>query len=144
MAATYVLVPPRTMGSFMRWLLQIGLWTFNSSDDVLHFLRPVTNADYPTLEKLSERAIKEKQKFERLVVSKEKLLEMFNVRVFAHLFPTYSWRTHSTTNTSSILSEPKFQMVVLLLFIAAVPWSISVLGLMSLIPAKSKLSWSPK
>lgn len=42
--------------------------------------RPVTNADYPALEKVSESAIKEKQKFERLVVSKEKLLEMFNVR----------------------------------------------------------------
>ena len=41
--------------------------------------RPVTNADYPALEKLSEGAVKEKQKFERLVVSKEKLLEMFHV-----------------------------------------------------------------
>lgn len=40
--------------------------------------RPVTNADYPALEKLSESAVKDKQKFERLVVSKEKLLEMFN------------------------------------------------------------------
>ncbi|TFK17681.1 threonyl-tRNA synthetase [Coprinopsis marcescibilis] len=40
--------------------------------------RPVTNADYPALEKLSEAAVKEKQKFERLVVSKEKLLEMFH------------------------------------------------------------------
>ncbi|KAI0080421.1 tars protein [Panus rudis PR-1116 ss-1] len=39
--------------------------------------RPVTNGDYPALEKLSDLAIKEKQKFERLVVSKEKLLEMF-------------------------------------------------------------------
>ncbi|KAH8829106.1 hypothetical protein DL96DRAFT_1596667 [Flagelloscypha sp. PMI_526] len=39
--------------------------------------RPVTNADYPALEKLSESAIKEKQKFERLMVSKKDLLEMF-------------------------------------------------------------------
>ncbi|THG93331.1 hypothetical protein EW026_g7876 [Hermanssonia centrifuga] len=39
--------------------------------------RPVTNADYPALEKVSEMAIKEKQKFERLVVPKETLLEMF-------------------------------------------------------------------
>ena len=44
------------------------------------FSRPVSNTDYPALEKVSESAIKEKQKFERLVVSKEKLLEMFNVR----------------------------------------------------------------
>ncbi len=39
--------------------------------------RPVSNLDYPALEKLTEGAVKEKQKFERLVVSKEKLLEMF-------------------------------------------------------------------
>jgi threonyl-tRNA synthetase len=39
--------------------------------------RPVTNADYPVLEKISDSAVKEKQKFERLVVSKESLLEMF-------------------------------------------------------------------
>ncbi|KAH7882947.1 hypothetical protein F5I97DRAFT_1938851 [Phlebopus sp. FC_14] len=37
----------------------------------------VTNADYPALEKLSESAAKDKQKFERLLVSKENLLEMF-------------------------------------------------------------------
>ncbi|KAI0249798.1 hypothetical protein BJV78DRAFT_1225011 [Lactifluus subvellereus] len=39
--------------------------------------RVVTNADYPLLEKIAEGAIKDRQKFERLVVSKEKLLEMF-------------------------------------------------------------------
>ena len=40
----------------------------------------MTNADYPSLEKVAESAIKEKQKFERLVVPKETLLEMFAVR----------------------------------------------------------------
>ncbi|KAF9233915.1 hypothetical protein BU15DRAFT_90186 [Melanogaster broomeanus] len=40
--------------------------------------RAVTHADYPALEKISESAIKDKQKFERLVISKEKLLEMFS------------------------------------------------------------------
>ncbi|KAF9530531.1 tars protein [Crepidotus variabilis] len=40
--------------------------------------RPVSNTDFPALEKISESAIKEKQKFERLVISKEKLLEMFH------------------------------------------------------------------
>ncbi|KAL1670281.1 hypothetical protein GGF50DRAFT_94427 [Schizophyllum commune] len=40
--------------------------------------RPVQPSDYPALEKVSEKAIKEKQKFERLVVSKENLLKMFN------------------------------------------------------------------
>jgi threonyl-tRNA synthetase len=44
------------------------------------FRSPVSNSDYPALEKLSEGAIKEKQRFERLVVSKENLLKMFEVR----------------------------------------------------------------
>ncbi len=41
--------------------------------------RPVVNSDYPVLEKVADSAIKEKQKFERLVVPKETLLEMFGV-----------------------------------------------------------------
>ncbi|KAG9307924.1 hypothetical protein JVU11DRAFT_12894 [Chiua virens] len=40
--------------------------------------RVVTNADYPALEKVAENAVKDKQKFERLLVSKENLLEMFS------------------------------------------------------------------
>jgi threonyl-tRNA synthetase len=43
--------------------------------------RPVTAADYPVLEKVSDLAIKEKQKFERLEVRKETLLEMFSVSI---------------------------------------------------------------
>jgi threonyl-tRNA synthetase len=42
-------------------------------------IRVVTNADYPLLEKIADSAIKDRQKFERLLVSKEKLLEMFHV-----------------------------------------------------------------
>ena len=42
--------------------------------------RPVVNTDYPVLEKVADMAIKEKQKFERLMVPKETLLEMFGVR----------------------------------------------------------------
>jgi threonyl-tRNA synthetase len=42
--------------------------------------RPVIAADYPLLEKISDSAIKEKQKFERLMVPKATLLEMFSVR----------------------------------------------------------------
>jgi len=38
----------------------------------------VTNADYPLLEKIAESAIKDRQKFERLLISKDKLLEMFH------------------------------------------------------------------
>ena len=41
--------------------------------------RPVVNTDYPVLEKVADMAIKEKQKFERLMVPKETLLEMFGV-----------------------------------------------------------------
>ena len=41
--------------------------------------RAITSADYPVLEKLSEGAIKEKQKFERIMVPKETLLKMFEV-----------------------------------------------------------------
>jgi threonyl-tRNA synthetase len=44
--------------------------------------RPVTNADYPALKKISDLAIKDKQKFERLVVPKKTLLEMFSVRIY--------------------------------------------------------------
>ncbi|EKM78406.1 hypothetical protein AGABI1DRAFT_60603 [Agaricus bisporus var. burnettii JB137-S8] len=44
--------------------------------------RPVSNTDYPSLEKVADSAIKDKQKFERLVVSKEKLLEMFSYNKF--------------------------------------------------------------
>ena len=40
------------------------------------------NSDYPALEKVADLAIKEKQKFERLVVPKETLLEMFGVRLW--------------------------------------------------------------
>ncbi|KZV99984.1 threonyl-tRNA synthetase [Exidia glandulosa HHB12029] len=39
--------------------------------------RPVASSDYPALETLSKNAVKEKQRFERLVMTKEQLLEMF-------------------------------------------------------------------
>lgn len=39
--------------------------------------RPVSQADYPSINKLADKIVKDKQKFERLVVSKENLLEMF-------------------------------------------------------------------
>jgi threonyl-tRNA synthetase len=45
--------------------------------------RNILESDLPTLENISKSAIKAKQKFERLVLPKETLLEMFNVR------PTY-------------------------------------------------------
>lgn len=39
----------------------------------------VVPADYPSLETLAKDVVKDKQKFERLVVSKENLLKMFEV-----------------------------------------------------------------
>lgn len=42
--------------------------------------RNVLESDLPSLETVSKLAIKEKQKFERLVLPKETLLEMFRVR----------------------------------------------------------------
>ncbi|CCO30571.1 threonyl-tRNA synthetase [Rhizoctonia solani AG-1 IB] len=39
--------------------------------------RAVSSGDYPSLETLAKNAVKEKQRFERLVVPKETLLEMF-------------------------------------------------------------------
>ncbi|KAG1802062.1 uncharacterized protein HD556DRAFT_1429705 [Suillus plorans] len=51
--------------------------------------RAVTNADYPALEKLSESAVKDKQKFERLIASKEDLLKMFSYNKYKkHLIET--------------------------------------------------------
>lgn len=49
--------------------------------------RAVSSADYPALEKVSELAVKQKQKFERLVVPKETLLEMFAVSLYCILSP---------------------------------------------------------
>ena len=43
--------------------------------------RLVSVTDYPSLEKATDIVIKDKQKFERLVVSKEKLLEILAVRM---------------------------------------------------------------
>lgn len=42
--------------------------------------RPVVPTDYPSLETLVKGAIKDKQRFERLVMTKEDLLKMFEVR----------------------------------------------------------------
>jgi threonyl-tRNA synthetase len=52
--------------------------------DVPH--RAVASSDYPALEKLMDIAVKDKQKFERLLVSKDNLLKMFEVGV--HCYPS--------------------------------------------------------
>lgn len=49
----------------------------SSSLDTLH--RGVSSNDFPCLENLCKKIIKEKQPFERLEIKKETLLEMFKV-----------------------------------------------------------------
>ena len=75
--------------------------------------RVVQSADYPALEKLSDLAIKEKQKFERILVSKEKLLEMFGVRFERHMLlsPLALTQGSSTTSTRSTSSSRRSLMV---------------------------------
>ena len=82
MDVIYALVRRRTMGFSTRWQLTIGdIAVFLLIDQFLctTHCRVVTNADYPLLEKIADSAIKDRQKFERLLVPKEKLLEMFHV-----------------------------------------------------------------
>jgi hypothetical protein len=80
MAATFALDRLSKMDSTTRWPLRTGeAHPLCSCGLLLTRCRPVSNGDYPSLEKLSDMAIKEKQRFERLVISKEKLLEMFAV-----------------------------------------------------------------
>ena len=80
--------------------------------------RPVLQSDYPALEKLSDKVVKEKQKFERLVVPKEKLLEMFAVSVGylpCGAMPKINVNApfqHSITSTRSTLLRARFPMVL--------------------------------
>lgn len=55
------------------------------------FRRSVSISDYPSLERVTDMAIKEKQKFERLVVSKETLLEMFSVESSNQVFISFKY-----------------------------------------------------
>ena len=72
--------------------------------------RNILESDLPALENVSKTAIKEKQKFERLSLPKETLLEMFRVR--SRDYRARGWLTHSlsTTNTRSISFSPKSPM----------------------------------
>ena len=141
-----VLVPPQKTGSSMRWLLLTGkrgtvdvkaLW----SDPPIS--RPVASTDYPALEKVADMAIREKQKFERLVVPKETLLEMFAVRTN---LPCRSRRdliplpAISITSTRSISSSPKSPMARPRPCTAAGPWSTCAWAHISRTRARSRRS----
>ena len=75
--------------------------------------RAVTNVDYPALEKLSEGAIKEKQRFERIVVPKETLLKMFGVGAVGDTKPGSDLGIFSTISTRSTSSSPRYLTVPL-------------------------------
>ena len=82
MGVIYASVHRRMMGFSMRWRSTIGLILPSTTYSRVSSTNPgrvVTHADYPQLEKIAESAIKDRQKFERLLVSKEKLLDMFHV-----------------------------------------------------------------
>ena len=135
----------------MRWVLRRGeliiprtiRWWLNAAN-----CRPVASTDYPALEKIADMAIKEKQKFERLVVPKETLLEMFNVRVGHVLYRlpalNVALPVNSTTNTRSTSSRPKSPMEPLRLSTVVDLWSIFALAHISHTPARSRRSWSPR
>jgi hypothetical protein len=124
MGAIYALDLRPMMDSSTKWESRIGASATTKhaklDSDSPHFARAVSATDYPALEKVSESAVKEKQKFERLVVKKETLLEMFNVRVrFYCLDPTYI--AVSTINTRNISSRPRCPTARLPLYTVAVP-----------------------
>lgn len=80
--------------------------------------RPITPADYPNIENVVKKAVKEKQNFERLELPKEALLEMFAVsgdetmstRATSWVL-NYARGGRSTTATSSIISKTRCPMV---------------------------------
>lgn len=88
--------------------------------------RNILESDIRPLEDLSKIVIKEKQKFERLVLSKETLLEMFRVRSVAFQGSCSDLECFSIINTKYILFKIKFQTAPPLLCIDADLWLISV------------------
>ena len=62
--------------------------------------RQVTPHDFPQLETVVKKVIKEKQPFERLEVKKEDLLKMFEVGEGSLLFPNL-WQTLSLDSVFS-------------------------------------------
>jgi threonyl-tRNA synthetase len=85
--------------------------------------RAIQATDYSSLQKLAEMAIKEKQPFERLVVSKPDLLEMFAVCVldfssypipipFIYLF-IYQLKSHPNTIYNFLSKYNKYKQYLI-------------------------------
>jgi hypothetical protein len=89
--------------------------------------RVVTGADYPALEALAKSVVKDKQKFERLVLTKAQLLEMFYVRSLPKM-PVDVRLTlrNSTTPSKSTSSTTRLPTVPPRLSTDVDPWSTSV------------------
>jgi hypothetical protein len=88
--------------------------------------RPITPADYPNIENVVKKAVKEKQNFERLELPKEALLEMFAVsRPKSGLDGAKTDHSYlgvlSTTATNSTTSKTRFLMAPLPLSTDVVP-----------------------
>ncbi len=71
----------RLMVSIMRWPLQTGAAMSPAKLGSLteHYTRSISPNDFPALETIVKSVVKEKQPFERLIVSKDMLLQMFAV-----------------------------------------------------------------
>lgn len=147
MDAIYVSVLLRMMDSSTKWLWRTGeiaRYPLDKRKLTSVFYRAVSNADYPSLEKISESAIKEKQKFERLVVSKETLLEMFAVSLTLQLVSCFCSHDYSIINTKSISSSLRSLMEHLRLSTGVDLWWIFVLAHIYLIRVRSRHLWSPR
>jgi threonyl-tRNA synthetase len=82
--------------------------------------KTVTLDDYPGIEEVCKKTVNEKQPFERLMLPKTVLLEMF--KVFASLIPACCGANlNSTINTSSTTSTTRFRMEPALLSTDVVP-----------------------
>jgi hypothetical protein len=124
MAAICALVHQQMTASSTRWLLRIGTELPHLHYRIVHVrCRAVTTADYPALEKVSESAIKDKQKFERLVVPKETLLEMFAVRVISFVVSIlWVYSQCSIINIKNTLSKRRYPTAHPPLYTDVVPW----------------------
>lgn len=148
-AVIFALGPRRMTASTTKWPLRTGKCYQQIIRRIqltrVHSPRPVVNSDYPAIEKVADLAIKEKQKFERLVVPKETLLEMFAVSlrcIYASM--SVDRRRPSTTNTRSTSSKARSPMVPPRRFTAAGLWWTFASGPISLTLAASRRSWSQR
>ena len=94
-----------TFSNFPSLSLLTRVWCFNNSYrpylslcfKLLHCTRQVSSNDFPAIESLVKNIIKEKQPFERLVLTKAQLLELFKHNPFKQRIIKEKVQTESTT-----------------------------------------------